>query len=336
MRKITIVSLVSALLALAGQRALADEIVIKLATSAPAGSPWHLQLKEVANQWSTASGGHVQLKIFPGGTLGNEGDMVRKMRIGQIQAAALSTVGLHDIAPEPQALDLPLLVKNNEERDYLLTKMAPKLEEAMAKKGYVVLAWSDIGFTHFFSTQPRPTLAAMREGHLFVWDGDPASREAWSAGKFDKLKVLSATDIVPSLQTGIIDTVVYTKTLAFSLHMFQKAKYMMDLPYSTLTGATVIDKKVWDRIPAELQPKLKQIFNELGKQSTDTARKLENDALAEMKKHGLQIVHVTDEPEWYKLLDSIRNVIRGKVVPESTFDEVFRIVKEYRASHAAH
>lgn len=330
MNRRTAISLLGALSLFAARPALAQEtVVVKLATLAPVGSPWHNLLKEAAQKWREASGGKVDLKLFAGGVMGNEGDMVKKMRIGAVQAAALSTIGLHEITPEPQALDIPLLVKSREEYDHLVQKMAPKLEQALAAKGYVVLAWSEIGFTRFFSTVARPTLPQLRESKLFSWEGDPASTDAWKAGGF-KPVVLASTDMVPSLQTGMINTVLYPPALVLALRIHDKAKYMMDLPWSTLTGATIVDKKTWDRIPADMQTKLLQIFRDTSKRIVENARKMEDDSLVKMKEQGLQVVHVTDAPEWQKAVDGSLQAIRGKVVPAATFDEVQRIVKEYR------
>lgn len=331
MRKITIVTLLTALLGLglAVRPAAAEEVVIKLGTSAPQGSPWHTLLKEAANKWRDLSEGKVVLRIFPGGTMGDEGDMVQKMRIGQLQAAALSTIGLHAITPEPQALDMPLLVKDNNEREHLLAKMEPELDKALADKGFIVLTWSEIGYTYFFSAKARPTLDEMRTSKLFVWSGDPASKDAWVAGGF-KPVVLSAVDIVPSLTTGMIDTVVYPPTLILSLQANKYTKFMMDLPYSTLTGATVVDKRAWDKIPADLQPKLLQVFRDLGERGKQDSRKMESDALAKMKAQGLTVVHVTDGDKWVKEVARVRDLSKGKVVPAKTFDEVLKHVADFR------
>ena len=95
----------------------ADEVTIKLGTLAPSGSTWHNLLKDMGEKWSTASGGKVKLKIYPGGALGNEGDMVRKMAVGQLHAASITTIGLHDISPEPQALSVPMMIESDEEFD---------------------------------------------------------------------------------------------------------------------------------------------------------------------------------------------------------------------------
>lgn len=338
MNRRTAISLLGALTLSAAQPAMAEEsapVVVKLATLAPVGSPWHKLLQEAAQKWKEESTGKVELKIFAGGTLGNEGDMVKKLRINSVQAAALSTIGLHEITPEPQALDIPLLVENREEFDALLQKMAPKLEDSLAKKGYVVLAWSEIGFTRFFSTEARPTLDKLRESKLFSWEGDPASTEAWRSGGFHPV-VLGSTDMVPSLQTGMINTVLYPPTLVLALRIHEKAKYMMDLPWSTLTGATVVKKETWEKIPADLRPKLQNIFRAKSREIVDQARKMEDDSLAKMKTQGLQIVQVTDAPAWRKAIEGSYSAIRGKVVPAEIFDEVQKVVKDYRATKGKH
>lgn len=335
MRKIILISLCTALLALAGRSARAQEapqnvVSIKLGTLAPSGSLWHQRLKEAAQKWKELSGGRVELKVLPGGTMGDEGEMIRKMRVGLLQAAAVSTIGLHVITPEPQALDLPLLVQSSEEHDYLVQKMAPKLNAQLAKHGFVVLTWSEIGNTHFFSTKSRPTLSEMRGGKLFCWNGDPASFDAFKKGGFTAV-ALSSTDIVPSMQTGIIDTVLYPPTLVLSLHIHGKAKYMSSQAWSTLTGATIVSKKVWDTIPPALQKQLMDVFVDLGQSLTSDARQMEKDSITAMKKQGLQEVPISDMPTWKTMINEVDQVVRGTVVPAETFDEVHRIVQEYRA-----
>lgn len=333
MRKIILASLCTAFLALAGRTAHAEDakpdVTIKLGSLAPPGSVWDQLLKEAAQKWKTISGGRVALKILPGGTQGDEGEMIRKIRVGALQAAAVSTIGLHVITPEPQALDLPLLVKNSDEHDYLVKKMAPSLNKLLENKGFVVLTWSEIGNTHFFSTKARPTLTDMRSAKLFCWNGDPDSAKAWKAGGFNTV-VLSSTDMVPSLQTGIIDTVLYPPTLVLTLNMSDKLKFMTDVTWSTLTGATIVDKRTWDKVPKDLQAQLIQVFEDQGKKLTGDARKMEGDSKTKMKAQGVTEVKITDIGEWQKMLNDVNASVRGKVVPAETFDQVHKIVEEYR------
>ncbi|HXU70984.1 MAG TPA: TRAP transporter substrate-binding protein DctP [Polyangia bacterium] len=309
------------------------DVVIKLGTLAPNGSTWHTLLKEMGQKWEQASGGKVKLRIYPGGVLGNEGDMVKKMRIGQLQAAALTTIGLHDIAPDAQAVDVPMMIDSWATLDYVMDRMAPKIERIIESKGYVTLGWSEVGFVRFFSTKKLASLAEMQNAKMFCWEGDPASAEAWRAGGFHPV-VMSSTDIVPGLQTGLIDTVAMAPLYAYSSRMFEKAKYMLDLPWAVLTGATVVRKDEWDKVPADIKPKLIEISREYAKKIALEVRRMDNEAMENMVKQGLVSVKPTDPQDFAKAAQKAYSVIRGKVVPAETFDEVRKLVDEAKAQSA--
>lgn len=320
-------------LSLCGAVAHADE-KIKLGTLAPNGSTWHTLLKEMGQKWSEVSGGKVKLIIYPGGVVGNEGDMVKKTRIGQLQAAALTTIGLHEISPESQAIDVPMMIDSFDTLDYVMEKMAPKLEKGLEAKGYVVIGWSEVGFVRFFSTKRYDTMTDFTtKAKVFGWEGDPGSIEAWRAGGF-KPVVMSSTDIVPSLQTGLIDTVAMAPLYAFTARIFEKAKYMLDIKWAILTGATVVKKDVWEKIPADLRPKLLEISHEYARKIAVEVRRMDDDALKQMKTQGLELVPPKDLKTFEKAAMATWSVIRGKVVPAETFDEVKKLVDEFHAKHA--
>jgi len=113
--------------------ALAAPVRIKLGTLAPQGSTWHQLLQEMAQKWSQASNGQVELKIYAGGTQGNEGEMIRKISIGQLHAASITAIGLHEITPEPQAEDVPFLIDSYDKYAYVHGKLRPRLDEALVK-----------------------------------------------------------------------------------------------------------------------------------------------------------------------------------------------------------
>jgi TRAP-type C4-dicarboxylate transport system substrate-binding protein len=302
---------------------------IKLGTLAPNGSPWHTLIKEMGQKWLEASGGQVKLVIYPGGVLGNEGDMVKKMRIGQLQAAGLTTIGLHEISPDPQAVDVPMMVRSWHELDYVMEKMGPSLAAAVEKQGYVVLNWSEVGFVRFFSTKRYDSLKDIQEhAKIFTWEGDPASAEAWRAGGFHPV-VMSSTDIVPSLQTGLIDTVALAPLYAYTSRVFERAKYMVDAPWAVLTGAMVVRKDVWERVPADVRPKLLELSRAYAQKIAAEVRRMDTDALTNMNQQGLVTVH-GDAIDFAKAAELTWKVVRGRVVPAATFDEVQKLVLEAR------
>jgi TRAP-type C4-dicarboxylate transport system substrate-binding protein len=309
------------------------DVVIKLGTLAPNGSTWHTLLKEMGQKWEQASGGKVKLRIYPGGVLGNEGDLIKKMRIGQLQAAALTTIGLHDIDPDAQAVNVPMMIDSWQTLDYVMDRMAPKLERMIEAKGYVVLGWSEVGFVRFFSTKRYASLKDMQGAKMFCWEGDPASAEAWRAGGFHPV-VMSSTDIVPGLQTGLIDTVALAPLYAYSSRMFERAKYMLDLPWAVLSGATVVRKDQWEKVPADVRPKLIEIAREYAKKIDAEVRRMDGEAMTNMAKQGLVRVKPQDVQAFAQAAQKSYRVVRGKVVPAETFDEVKKLVDEAHARSA--
>ena len=151
-------------------------MTIKLGTLAPQGSTWHDLLKEMAQRWEQASGGQVKLRIYAGGAQGSEGDMVRKMAIGQLQAAAITNVGMHDVIPEPQVFSVPFLFDDEAQMECAFEKMRPKLDEALAKRGLVALQWSRVGSIYLFCDAPRRTPGRHEERQGVGLGGRPEER----------------------------------------------------------------------------------------------------------------------------------------------------------------
>ena len=301
----------------------AETITIKMGTMAPEGSAWHQCLKRIGEQWATASNGDVKLKIFPGGVQGDEGDTVKKMRINQLQAAAVTAVGLRDISPDPQAVSTPLMVSTYDELDYVMGKVGPSMEKAVADKGFQILAWTDTGTMYFFSRKAARTPIEMFPQKVFAVSGDPGSEDAWRSAGFTPV-VLSSVNMIPSLQTGMVDAFTSTPLVALSLGWYASAKNMTLAPWGTLIGALVVSKKAWDKIPAALQPKLLAISRREGDLLKADLRKQEKEAIKAMQSKGLNLVVPSDveAAEWNKLEAKVFPAVRGKVIPAEAFDAV--------------
>jgi TRAP-type transport system periplasmic protein len=312
---------VAALAALVASSAQA-QVTIKLGTLAPAGSTWHEILKELGQRWEQASGGQVKLRVYAGGTQGSEGDMVRKMGIGQLQASSISNIGMHDILPEPQMLSLPMFFNDEAEVECTFAKSRAKIEAAFEAKNYVVLQWSRIGAMSMFCDKPYRTPAelAAANAKVFAWEGDPKSVAAWRAAGFSPV-VLSSTDVVPSLQTGMINCITNVPLYILTTRLFEKADAMVDLSWGFIYGATIIRRDAWEKIAPEIRSKLQAIAVELGLKVDAEVRKLNVDAVAAMKKQGLQVVSVDAKP-WREAMEKSYPVVRGGVVPAAFFDEV--------------
>lgn len=327
-------SLVHALLVvlcLAPGVAEARKVKIKVGTIAPEGSVWHSALQKLAQRWKKESGGDVVVKIYPGGVAGDEGDMLRKMRIGQLHMGSITGIALGQVTRATLALQVPMLLQSWEELDHVRTQLGPKVAAEMEANGFVVLNWGDAGWVHQFSVKPGTVPDDYRKFKYMVWNEDPASEKAWRTAKFDVVP-LSSTDALSGLKTGMIGAFATTPLFALSSQWFGVAQHMVAIKWSPLNGATIITKEQWEKIDPALRPKLLKIAQEEGEALKVEVRGLHEKAINAMVDRGLK-VHEPTEAEvaaWQAAADMAYPVIRGEVVPAEYFDEVKRLALQIR------
>ena len=319
-------------IALLSAEANARSIVIKLATVAPAGSTWHDYLQQVDEQWRALSSDQVRLKIYAG-TLGDEGDIMRRIRIGQLDAATVSTAGLATIDPVATALHIPLAFSSHDELDYVQERIAKPIEDVLRGKGIVVLNWGEAGWVRFFTKTPLQRPADLAKLKLFVWStGDTTQAEELWKQVGVKPVPLSAVDILPALQTGMINAYQAPPLAALANQWFAFIECMTEMRWAPLIGATVISTRAWSKVPADLQPQLLKAARAAGVLLNAKVRTLEQEAIDAMRERGLKTVPVPPDAlrEWEALTESLYTEIRGKIVPAKYFDEVMTLRDAYR------
>ncbi len=291
-------------------------------------------MKQIDADWTRISNGEINITIYPAGQLGDGPEMVRKVRQGTLQAVALSQVGLSHIDDGVSALHVPMLLDSNEELDYVRDKLAPKLEQRLAAQGFVVLSWGDGGWVRFFSTKPARTPADIRKMKLFTAAGDPEGERLWKEFGFDVVP-LSITDLMLSLQRGMINAFHVPPILALLNQSYTIANYMVDCKFSPVVGGTVISKDTWEQIPADMRPKLLESARKAGEQLQKQVRQFEQDAIEQMQKRGLNVVTLTpDELKlWRTDAEKVYPALRGRYAPADLVDEAIRLRDEYRAAH---
>jgi TRAP-type C4-dicarboxylate transport system substrate-binding protein len=307
---------------------------IKLGTVAPEGSPWHLMVREMGDAWNKASGGKVQVRIYPGGVTGDEPDMVRKIRVGQLHAAMIANQGLTQIIPDIQALQMPLMLNSYAEVDYVKERLTPKLEALFEAKGFKVLHWGEAGWLHFFTQKPVIRPDDLRPLRLFAWAGDdPIYIDAWKDAGYNPVPI-PLSEMLTALQTGLINAFAAPPISALAFQWFGLAKNMTDLPWLPLVGATVIANKAWQEIPENLRPTLLAAARSSSSRYKEDVRKIHTTSIDVMKKHGLMVHRVPQEavPEWEQRARAGYQRLIGKVVSAQMVAEVERLRNEYRAS----
>ena len=312
----------------------AAESLLKIGSLVPKNSLYHRQLMEVGEAWKKSQTGTPRFNVFTDGSQGGEAEMVRRMRIGQLQAALLSVVGLREIEPSIAALqNLPLAFRSWEELDYVREKMRPGMEKKFLEKGYVVLAWGDAGWVRFFSKQAAFSPDDFKKMKFFAWGAEAEQQEIMKSLGYTPVP-LEPTDILSSIQTGMINVVPSTPYFALASQIYSTAPNMLEINWAPIVGAFVITKKSWDDMSPETQKVLRAASDTAGSVIRTQARKEVEEAVDAMKKRGLQVNKPSTEQlkEWRALSESLYPRIRGKMVPAETFDEVFAHLKTYRAS----
>jgi TRAP-type C4-dicarboxylate transport system substrate-binding protein len=306
---------------------------LRLATIIPSGTSYHHILQEMGAKWKQASGGAITLTIYPDGTMGSEAETVRRIRVGQLQAAVLTVDGLSEVDPSVSALQkMPLMFHSLDEVVYVRNRLAPELNRRLAEKGFIVLFWADAGWVRFFSKEPAATPSDFKKMKVFVSAGDNEQPELMKSIGYHPVS-LEWSDALTGLQTGMIDALPTVPLHALTGQFHLVTHHMLEVNWLPLVGALVITKKTWDSLPAATQEAMAQAAEECGRQFQSRGREENQEAVDAMKKRGLQVHTITLEQEmqWQQFAQTLYPALRGRIVPADMFDEVVQLLAEYRA-----
>jgi TRAP-type C4-dicarboxylate transport system substrate-binding protein len=306
---------------------------VRLGTLFPRGTSAYANLLEMGEQWRKAQANGATFVVYPDGSQGGEADMVRRMRVGQLNAALLSVVGLSEIDNAAAALQkMPMVFRSWDELDYVLDRLRPSLEKRFFDKGFIVLFWGDSGWVRFFSREPALRPADFRRMRLFTWAGDTPQVDIMKTLGYQPV-VLEISDILPALQTGMINAVPSTPFYALVGQFYGQVPYMLELNWVPLVGAVVMTRQAWDAMSPEGQKGLRDAAAVTARQLRQASRRENEQAIEAMKKRGLKAQAVTPEieAEWRALAEQTYPMIRGRMVPADLFDEVLQLLQAYRA-----
>jgi len=310
---------------------VAAKQVLKVATLAPQGSVWDSTLREMGSAWSRATGGEVELRLYPGGVAGDEADVVRKMRIGQFQGAALTVTGLAEIEPAFTVFAIPMLFESWEEVAHVLAELRPELERRLEAKGYHLLMWGHGGWVHLFSRQPIRQLDDLKNQKLFVWAGDDAQVQRWRKRGFQPVP-LAATDVTMGFQTKMIDVVPTTPIAALTLQWYRQTPFMMGLGLAPLVGAVVVRNDAWQKIPGPVRERLGPALEAAEHKLTVEVPKQDEAAVEQMQQRGLTVVEIPADvrTEWRREADAFVREAREEAVPPEILEQARQAISAFR------
>jgi len=308
---------------------LAKKTIIKMATLAPEGTKWHGMLVELGQKWSEVTNGDVVLRIYPSGVVGDERDMIRKIRIGQIQAAAVTTEGLSELNQDIYSLIIPLLFDDWNDVDWIRERLEDDLIAGIEENGFKLLTWTDVGWVKWFTKDPMKFPEDLKGMKIFNWAGEYKTLQLWKKGGFNAVQ-LASIDILSGLQTGLINAIGTNPMVALASQWFGLANNMLDMKWGLLTGGIVIDKKIWDKIDPEYQGKMLEAIAVIDKEQREKGRYLDSESIKVMQDYGLNVQTLTEKElqYWKDYVEKWYPDIRGSYVPADIFDKVIALKKE--------
>ena len=265
------------------------QLTIKLGTLAPKNSPWHFALLRMAAEWNKISDEKIRVKVYSDGVAGGEEEMLRKMRIGQLDAAAISSGNLSDIYSGVIALSLPMQYLSNQEVEAVSKRLRPLMEEQLTERNFVPIAWTNIGWLHLFSNHPVRTTSDLGQLKLALWGADAKAVRFWQKVGFANVIPLDAVEGQTALQSRMVNAYYSTKGVAAAMQWFGHTPHMNDLPFAPLFAAVLLRKRTWEKIPADLRPKLLQKSRAAGRELSEAADGFNKMALDFMISSGLEV-----------------------------------------------
>jgi TRAP-type C4-dicarboxylate transport system substrate-binding protein len=309
-------------------------VPLRIGSVVPRNSLYHQKLLELGESWRAAQGAGARFAVFTDGTQGGEAEIVRRMRIGQLQGGLISVVGLRDIDPSIAALqNLPLLFRSWEEVDHVREKMRPALERRVLERDFVIVGWGDAGWVRFFSKTPALRPDDYRGMRFFAWGSEPEQQAIMKSLGYTPVP-LEVTDILPAMQTGMIQVVPSTPYFALATQIFGSASHMLEINWAPIVGALVLTRRAWEAMTPAAQQALRTGGESASIAMRTQARKEVDEAVEAMRKRGLTVNRPNPEQvrEWSDLAEKLYPRIRGTMVPAETFDEVFAHLKAFRAT----
>ncbi len=308
-----------------------EQYVIKLATLAPEGSPWMDTFHEINDEIVVKTGGKVRLKAYPGGVLGEDRDMLRKMRIGQIHAGGFTGMGLGSINGDIFVMEIPFLFQNYGEVDHVMARMDDHFRKGFEKKGYVLLGWSEIGFGYLLSNIPITSMKDVRGRKVWLWEGDPIASPVLRKAGVTPVP-LGIPDVLMALQTDLVEVVYASPLAAIALQWFTKVKYMMDLPLTYALGGILVDKRIFGNMPSHLHGIVREVFQNHSALLNIRTRGDNEEAIRVMAKQGIKIVTPTDEEteEFKRMSREAIDELGSTVFSRDVLAEVRSHINQYR------
>ena len=281
---------------------------LKIATIAPDGTSWMAEMRNGAKQIAARTEGRVKFKFYPGGVMGNDTIVLRKIRIAQLHGGAIMGGGLAAIYPDANIYSLPFAFRSYDEVDYVRRRMDALIGEGLREKGFVSFGLAEAGFTYLMSNRPIRTVGNLKGQKVWLPAGDRVGAAALKAFKVSPIP-LPLTDVLTGLQTGLVDTVINSPIGHIALQWHTRVKYLTDTPLLYVYSLLVIDRKAFHRLRPGDQAIVREVMEGASRRVNRRNRQGNESARQALRRQGIVFVTVSQEnwEQWRQTLTAAVN-----------------------------
>lgn len=310
----------------------AQGITLKIATIAPEGTTWMKEMRAGASEIEEKTAGRVKMKFYPGGVMGNDKSVMKKIRLGQLHGGALTGGSMASVYPDMQIYSLPMLINSYEEADYLRPQIDPLLKKGLKERGFVILGISEGGFAYIMSDRPVRSVEDLKERKMWIPEDDYLNERLFNIMGISPIP-LSIADVYTGLQTGLVDTIGTTPMASLAFQWHTRVGAVTDVPLVYLIGVLAVDKKRFDKIKAADQEIVLEVMDRVF-HNMDRLNREDNDkALAALKKRDIEFVVPSDDElkRWKGYANQVISELGDRAASEALYRKVTGILTEFRA-----
>jgi len=309
--------------------------VFKIATLSPDGTAWMQKLRAAADEIKQQSTGRVVIKFYPGGVMGSDDNVLRKIRIGQLQGGAVTAGSMAAIQPDIDIYSLPFLFHDLQQVDYVRRQMDARLIKHLEDSGFVSFGLAEGGFAYMMSEHQIRTVDDLRQQKVWSPSGSDVAEAVFSSAGITAVQ-LPLSDVLTAMQTGLVDTIMASPIGAIALQWHTKIKYVIDVPLTYLSAMLVIDKKAFDKLSSDDAAMVRKVMAQTFRDIDAENRKDNNAAREALKNQGIEFITLSSETlkSWRDIGNKAVKMLEKKgAYSKASYDELIRLTRS--ASSAA-
>lgn len=315
---------------------IANARVFKIATISPDGTFWMQEMRAGAEEIKNKTQDRVEFKFYPGGVMGNDESVLRKIRIGQLQGGAVTASSMTPIAPDITIYELPYLFDSLEQVDYVRSRMDEELISGLEQKGFISFGLAEGGFSYMMSDEPLQSVAEVRSKKVWVPPNHDVGEAVFSSAGVSPVP-LPLSDVLTGLQTGLIDTIITSPIAAIALQWHTKINYVMDEPLTYFSALLVIDKKAFNKLNDEDRETVRSVMSDVFKRINDQNRKDNAAAKQALMNQGIQFVRLRPDAakEWREVGDrAIKMLEKQNKYSKKAYSDLMKYLDESKQAQS--